>query len=313
MMGLFSQAGTHIRRARGLSVEDRPPEDTEPDDTSILCVLSSSLYSPIVVTPSLHSHSPSTSLMGYTDTNYVYRDENEGSIITSLISQLRFASVRPRPTCALANSPLRFQSRHGPLKGDIPDVRSGASQHARTYHGLHVPPGPHLWVRVSRCLLMSSSECPKTHSFLLCRVVLASLCVLALPSVVQRNSARRTAQTPKKDSFACCSIILQDGTSSQRVSRNRASPPVPHSPRQTRAEPSGHRYNPVLGEFFRCRYDYPNGTQGFYVAEQGRLPGVSLVAAHQASRTRHMQCPITLPSPPSFTYHPRTVSPSSAN
>jgi hypothetical protein len=28
-------------------------------------------------------------------------------------------------------------------------------------------------------------------------------------------------------------------------------------------------YNPVLGEFFRCRYDYPDGTQGFYVAEQG--------------------------------------------
>ncbi len=28
-------------------------------------------------------------------------------------------------------------------------------------------------------------------------------------------------------------------------------------------------YNPVLGEFFRCRYDYPNGTQGFYIAEQG--------------------------------------------
>ncbi|KAL5534707.1 hypothetical protein ACEPAG_1171 [Sanghuangporus baumii] len=27
-------------------------------------------------------------------------------------------------------------------------------------------------------------------------------------------------------------------------------------------------YNPVLGEFFRCRYDYPNGTQGFYIAEQ---------------------------------------------
>jgi len=23
-----------------------------------------------------------------------------------------------------------------------------------------------------------------------------------------------------------------------------------------------------LGEFFRCRYDYPNGTQGFYIAEQ---------------------------------------------
>jgi len=27
-------------------------------------------------------------------------------------------------------------------------------------------------------------------------------------------------------------------------------------------------YNPVLGEFFRCKYDYPNGTQGFYIAEQ---------------------------------------------
>ena len=27
-------------------------------------------------------------------------------------------------------------------------------------------------------------------------------------------------------------------------------------------------YNPVLGEFFRCRYDYPDGTHGFYIAEQ---------------------------------------------
>lgn len=27
-------------------------------------------------------------------------------------------------------------------------------------------------------------------------------------------------------------------------------------------------YNPVLGEFFRCRYDYPNDTQGFFIAEQ---------------------------------------------
>ncbi|KAH8120721.1 oxysterol-binding protein family [Phellopilus nigrolimitatus] len=27
-------------------------------------------------------------------------------------------------------------------------------------------------------------------------------------------------------------------------------------------------YNPVLGEFFRCRYDYSNGRQGFYIAEQ---------------------------------------------
>lgn len=29
------------------------------------------------------------------------------------------------------------------------------------------------------------------------------------------------------------------------------------------------RYNPVLGEFFRCRYDYSDGSRGFYIAEQG--------------------------------------------
>jgi hypothetical protein len=28
------------------------------------------------------------------------------------------------------------------------------------------------------------------------------------------------------------------------------------------------RYNPVLGEFFRCSYNYSDGTEGFYVAEQ---------------------------------------------
>ncbi|BGP18494.1 hypothetical protein JCM10213_001190 [Rhodosporidiobolus nylandii] len=27
-------------------------------------------------------------------------------------------------------------------------------------------------------------------------------------------------------------------------------------------------YNPVLGEFFRCRYDYADGTVGYYIAEQ---------------------------------------------
>ncbi|KAK4705791.1 hydroxymethylbilane synthase, partial [Phenoliferia sp. Uapishka_3] len=27
-------------------------------------------------------------------------------------------------------------------------------------------------------------------------------------------------------------------------------------------------YNPVIGEFFRCRYDYPDGTVAYYVAEQ---------------------------------------------
>ena len=32
---------------------------------------------------------------------------------------------------------------------------------------------------------------------------------------------------------------------------------------------TAYSYNPVLGEFFRCRYDYSNNTQGFYIAEQG--------------------------------------------
>jgi len=27
-------------------------------------------------------------------------------------------------------------------------------------------------------------------------------------------------------------------------------------------------YNPILGEIFRCKYEYPDGTKGFYVAEQ---------------------------------------------
>ena len=32
------------------------------------------------------------------------------------------------------------------------------------------------------------------------------------------------------------------------------------------------RYNPILGEFFRCKYQYPDGTKGFYIAEQGKAP-----------------------------------------
>jgi hypothetical protein len=45
MMGLFSQAGTTFNRVvkpRGLPSEtgdDKPPSDTEPDDTSILFVI----------------------------------------------------------------------------------------------------------------------------------------------------------------------------------------------------------------------------------------------------------------------------------
>ena len=38
MMGLFSTAASKVQRPRGTSLEDKMPEDTEPDDTSILLV-----------------------------------------------------------------------------------------------------------------------------------------------------------------------------------------------------------------------------------------------------------------------------------
>lgn len=31
-----------------------------------------------------------------------------------------------------------------------------------------------------------------------------------------------------------------------------------------------HRYNPILGEIYRCRFEYKDGSSGFYVAEQGQ-------------------------------------------
>lgn len=167
--------------------------------------------------------------MGYTDTDHESRDENQGSIITSLISQLRFAGVES--TRASRSTPLlHFQSRHGPLQGDIPDVCARASQHARTYHGLHVPPGPHLWVRV---FLMSLPECPKTRFLSVSFACRRDRPFAPLPPTMSSDStsviairvhpARRIAQNPKNDLFACCSTISRDGTSNQRVSRNRAS------------------------------------------------------------------------------------------
>lgn len=39
-------------------------------------------------------------------------------------------------------------------------------------------------------------------------------------------------------------------------------------------------YNPVLGEYFRCRYEYSNGTVGFYIAEQvSHHPPISCVSS----------------------------------
>ena len=52
----------------------------------------------------------------------------------------------------------------------------------------------------------------------------------------------------------------------ETVSRDRSPTPFPQANRHGLRS-----YNPVLGEFFRCRYDYPNGSQGFYIAEQGEF------------------------------------------
>lgn len=56
-----------------------------------------------------------------------------------------------------------------------------------------------------------------------------------------------------------------------------------------------HRYNPVLGEFFRCRYDYPNGTQEFYIAEQGAISFPPVLV-------RQKPCTVSPSSPNLFIY-----------
>lgn len=147
MMGLFSQAGSHIRRARGSSVEDRAPEDTEPDDTSIL-------------------------------------NENEGSIITSLISQLRVGMDLSKvtfPTFVL--EPRSMLER-------ITDFMSHPD------------------------LIFGAENCPDPEERFI--------------------------------------RVLQYYLAGWHIKPKGVKKP----------------YNPVLGEFFRCRYDYPNGTRGYYVAEQ---------------------------------------------
>ena len=73
----------------------------------------------------------------------------------------------------------------------------------------------------------------------------------------------------KNVSYACSSITSQVGTSNPRASRSRERPRLHRPSISPMYSLLLCRYNPVLGEFFRCRYDYPNGTQGFYIAEQG--------------------------------------------
>ncbi|KAF8895025.1 hypothetical protein CPB84DRAFT_1816030 [Gymnopilus junonius] len=150
MMGLFGQAGSTFNRVvkpRGSVEDDKPPSDTEPDDTSIL-------------------------------------DENEGSIIASLISQLRVGMDLSKvtfPTFVL--EPRSMLER-------ITDFMSHPD------------------------LIFGAEEC----------------------------------EDPEERFIR----VLQYYLAGWHIKPKGVKKP----------------YNPVLGEFFRCRYDYPNGTQGFYIAEQ---------------------------------------------
>lgn len=126
MMGLFSQAGSHIRRARGSSVEDRAPEDTEPDDTSILSVSS------IPCPPSW-----ATLVLTLTTETRMRAPSSRPSYPSSGASSL----APPRPPHQ------RHQGGHGSLQGHIPHFRARAPEHARAHHRLYVPPGSHIWVR----------------------------------------------------------------------------------------------------------------------------------------------------------------------
>ncbi|KAF7340192.1 hypothetical protein MVEN_01937800 [Mycena venus] len=150
MMGLFSQAGATLRgssKPRGGLEDDKAPEDTNPDDTSIL-------------------------------------DENEGSIILSLISQLRIGMDLSRvtfPTFVL--EPRSMLERITDFMSH-PDLIFGAE----------------------------------------------------------------TCSDPEERFMR----VLQYYLAGWHIKPKGVKKP----------------YNPVLGEFFRCRYDYPDGTHGFYVAEQ---------------------------------------------
>jgi hypothetical protein len=75
-------------------------------------------------------------------------------------------------------------------------------------------------------------------------------------------------------------------------------------------------YNPVLGEFFRGRYEYSDGTRGFYVAEQSasatahnRHRTVSLIMTCSLSHSLPVQYRTIHQSLPSFMPPPRTESP----
>ncbi|KAF5361615.1 hypothetical protein D9758_007354 [Tetrapyrgos nigripes] len=213
MMGLFSQAGSHFRGVTSSTSkpqqhgqqphEDiKAPEDTEPDDTSIL-------------------------------------DENEGSIILSLISQLRYVCWS-----------------FGLYSKGLTDVLT--------------------WL-IHLDLDLSSSNLPlprPTHStrriviYLIqrwqCRVGM-DLSRVTFPTFVLEPRSMLERIT---DFMSHPDLIF--GAEAFDDPEERFIRVLQYYLAGWHIKPKGVKkpYNPVLGEFFRCRYDYPNGTQGFYISEQ---------------------------------------------
>ncbi|EKM60391.1 uncharacterized protein PHACADRAFT_246278 [Phanerochaete carnosa HHB-10118-sp] len=146
-MGLFNHAASKVQRPRGSSLEDKIPEDTEPDDTSIL-------------------------------------DEQEGSIISSLISQLRV----------------------------------GMDLHKVTFPTFVLEP---------RSMLERITD------------------FMSHPDLI---FGAENCEEPEERFIR----VLQYYLAGWHIKPKGVKKP----------------YNPVLGEFFRCRYDYPDGSRGFYIAEQ---------------------------------------------
>ena len=151
MMGFFSSAVAASKRPRGVSVGEGIPEDTEPDDTSILYVAPShhppfDPFPPIFPIPLPLPLDPASIMLAVDTKTEVphcdFRDENEGSIISSLISQLRSVTSCHPPVFAQSRRQRSdfFQSRDGPVQSDLSDVRAGATKHVGTYHGFHGTP-----------------------------------------------------------------------------------------------------------------------------------------------------------------------------
>lgn len=143
------------------------------------------------------------------------------------------------------------QSRHGPFKGHLSDVRPRAQEYARAHNGLYGPSGSHLWVG-SRPLLYSAlaaSRHPRAPLTQRHMVLLGpdapdlTSCVNLVflrPCPPLRKdrlycffvifAVQNCARNLKNALSACYSITSQVGISNQRASRSREHIPLPATP-----------------------------------------------------------------------------------